>query len=161
MWRFAENGTCSQREGMEGLSPLPILCPVLHTLPCVPSDCSESHISFYNKPAISEIACFSELFCFSGVQSSWFLVPISAYILASFWCFWLSPMYGLSAWPISSTFFKTYFYLFLAALGLRCCMGFSLAAVSGGYFLVAACGLLIAACGLLIAAASLDAEHRL
>ena len=45
-------------------------------------------------------------------------------------------------------------YLFLAVLSLGCCAGFSLVAVSGGYSLVAVCGLLIPV-------ASLVAEHRL
>ena len=39
-------------------------------------------------------------------------------------------------------------------LGLHCCSGFSLVAASGGYSLVAVCGLLIAV-------ASLVVEHRL
>ena len=43
---------------------------------------------------------------------------------------------------------------FLAALGLRCCMGFSIVAASRGYSLVAMCRLLIAV-------ASLVAEHGL
>ena len=37
-----------------------------------------------------------------------------------------------------------FIYLFLAVLGLRCCTGFSLVAVSGGCSLVAVHGLLIA-----------------
>ena len=45
-------------------------------------------------------------------------------------------------------------YLSLAVLGLYCCMGFSLVAVSRGYSLVAVHGLLIAV-------ASLAVEHRL
>ena len=45
-------------------------------------------------------------------------------------------------------------YFFLAALGLRCCVGFALVAVSGGYSRVAVCGPLIAD-------ASLAAEHGL
>ena len=36
-----------------------------------------------------------------------------------------------------------FIYLFLAVLGLRCCMGFSLVAASRGYSLVTVCGLLI------------------
>ena len=44
--------------------------------------------------------------------------------------------------------------LILAALDLGSCAGFSLVAVSGGYSLVAVCGLLIPV-------ASLVAEHRL
>ena len=36
-------------------------------------------------------------------------------------------------------------YLFLAVLGFHCCVGFSLVAMSKGYFLVVVCGLLIAA----------------
>ena len=52
-------------------------------------------------------------------------------------------------------FFKDDFiYLFLSVLDLHCCLSFSLAVVSGGYFLVAVRGLLIAV-------ASPDAEHRL
>ena len=46
------------------------------------------------------------------------------------------------------------FYLLLAVLDLCCCLGFTLLVVSGGYALVAACGLFIAA-------ASLVAEHGL
>ena len=45
-------------------------------------------------------------------------------------------------------------YLFLAVLGLCCCVGFSLVAVSGSYSAVAVLELLIVA-------ASLDVEHRL
>ena len=48
----------------------------------------------------------------------------------------------------------TFIYLFLAALGLQCCIGFSLVAESGGYSLVEVGGLLVAV-------ASLVAEHRL
>ena len=50
-------------------------------------------------------------------------------------------------------FYKAVFF-FLAMLGLRCCTGFSLIAASGGYSLVAVCGLLVVV-------ASLVAEHRL
>ena len=39
-------------------------------------------------------------------------------------------------------------HLFLAVLDLHGCMGFSLVAVSGGYSLVALCGLLIAVASL-------------
>ena len=42
----------------------------------------------------------------------------------------------------------------MSVLGLHCCLGFSLAVVNRGYFLVAVHGLLIAV-------ASPDAEHRL
>ena len=45
------------------------------------------------------------------------------------------------------------YLLFLAVLGLGCCVGFSLVAVSRGYSLVEH--------GLLIVVASLVAEHRL
>ena len=45
-------------------------------------------------------------------------------------------------------------YFFLAALGVRCCMGFALVAASGGYSHVAVCGPLTAD-------ASLVAEHGL
>ena len=41
-------------------------------------------------------------------------------------------------------FLYNFIYLFLAVLGLRCCVGFSLVAESGGYSLVMAHGLLIA-----------------
>ena len=44
-------------------------------------------------------------------------------------------------------------FMFLAVLGLRCCMGFSLIAVSRGYFLVAVFNLLIVVTSLV--------EHRL
>ena len=44
--------------------------------------------------------------------------------------------------------------LFLAVLGLRCCMGFCLVVESGAYSLDAACGLLTAV-------TSLVAEHGL
>ena len=47
-----------------------------------------------------------------------------------------------------------FIYLLLAALGLRCCTGFSLVAASGGFSLVVVLGLLIEA-------ASLVAEFRL
>ena len=47
-----------------------------------------------------------------------------------------------------------FIYLFLTVLGLHCCVGFSLVAVSGGYSLVAAHGLLTAV-------ASFVAGHRL
>ena len=49
---------------------------------------------------------------------------------------------------------KFFIHLFLAVLGLRCYMGFSLVAGSRGYALVAVCGLLIEV-------ASLVAEHIL
>ena len=56
--------------------------------------------------------------------------------------------------PLLSFFFPTYFiYSFLAALGLHCCMGFSLVVVSRGYSLVL--------CRLLPVVASLVAEHGL
>ena len=51
-------------------------------------------------------------------------------------------------------FFLSFVYLFLAVLGLHCSAGFSLVVASGGYSLVAVCGLLIAV-------ASLIAEHGL
>ena len=51
-------------------------------------------------------------------------------------------------------FFKNFTYLFLAVLGLRCCVGFSLVAVSASYSLVVVHGLLIAVASLLV-------EHRL
>ena len=51
-------------------------------------------------------------------------------------------------------YFLDFIYLFMALLGFTCCAGFSLVAVSGGYSLVAVCGLLIPV-------ASLVAEHRL
>ena len=65
----------------------------------------------------------------------------------------------LQVWEIltilSLFFFKKVFiYLSLAVLGLSCCVGFSLVVTSGGYSLVAVCGLLIAV-------ASLVVEHRL
>ena len=54
--------------------------------------------------------------------------------------------------------FKTicpfFFKLFLLMLGLLCCMGFSLVAANGGYYLVVVLGLLIAV-------ASLVTEHGL
>ena len=40
--------------------------------------------------------------------------------------------------------FKNFMYLFLSALGLHCCTGFSLLEASGGYSLVVVCRLLIA-----------------
>ena len=43
----------------------------------------------------------------------------------------------------SSGFFFLWFYLFLAVLGLCCCMGFALVATSRGYSLVAVCRLLL------------------
>ena len=52
------------------------------------------------------------------------------------------------------TFKYLFVHLFLAALGLRCCMGFSLVALSGGYSLVPVLRLLIVV-------ASFVAEHRL
>ena len=53
-----------------------------------------------------------------------------------------------------STVFKKFFYLFMAALGLHHCVGFPLAALSGG------CALAVV-CRLVIATASLVAEHGL
>ena len=50
--------------------------------------------------------------------------------------------------------FKTFFILFLAVLGLRCCAGFSLVAASRGHSPVAVRGLLIVV-------ASLVVKHRL
>ena len=83
---------------------------------------------------------------------------------------------------ISSFFFRQvrnfilfkneFMYLFLAVLGLCCCVGFSLIAASGGYSLAMVCGLLvlvaslvveayrIAACGL-SSCGSLALERRL
>ena len=49
-------------------------------------------------------------------------------------------------------FFYLVIYLFFAVLGLHYCKGFSLVAVSRGYFL-------IVVCGLLIVVACLVAEH--
>ena len=49
---------------------------------------------------------------------------------------------------------KKFMYLFMAVLGLCCCMGFSLVVANGAYPLVAVCGLLIVV-------ASLIAEHGL
>ena len=43
-----------------------------------------------------------------------------------------------------------FIYLFLAVLGLRCCMGFSLVAASRGYSLVTVRGLLIVAAFLVV-----------
>ena len=40
-------------------------------------------------------------------------------------------------------YFKNIVYLFLALLGLCCCVGFSLVVASGGHSLVAVCGFLI------------------
>ena len=51
--------------------------------------------------------------------------------------------------------FLIFIYLFLAAQGLCCCVGFSLVVASGGYSLVSVHGLL------LIAVASLLVEHGL
>ena len=61
-------------------------------------------------------------------------------------------------------FFQNNFLsLFLAAWGLHCCTGFSLAVARGGFSLAAARGgfSLAVVCGLLIAVASPVAEHRL
>ena len=55
---------------------------------------------------------------------------------------------------ISLIFLYNFMYLFVTVLGLCCCTGFSLLAVSGGCYLVAVCRLLIAM-------ASLVVEHRL
>ena len=41
-----------------------------------------------------------------------------------------------------------FMYLFLAVLGLGCCLGFSLVAMSAGCSVVAVCGLLIAVASL-------------
>ena len=59
-------------------------------------------------------------------------------------------------------FFKKLF-IFLAVLGLHCCMGFSLVAASGGYSLAGSSGgySLVAVRGLLNVVASLVAEHGL
>ena len=51
-------------------------------------------------------------------------------------------------------------YIFLAEVGLRCCMGFSLFVGGGDYSLVGA-QILVVVSGLLIAEASLVAEHWL
>ena len=48
------------------------------------------------------------------------------------------------------SFFSSFIYLFLAVLGLRCCMGFSLVAASRGYSLVTVRGLLIVAAFLVV-----------
>ena len=55
---------------------------------------------------------------------------------------------------IQNGFFKFFIYLFLAVLGLLCCMSFSLVVASGGYSLVEMRWLLIAV-------ASLVAVHRI
>ena len=47
--------------------------------------------------------------------------------------------------------FNINFYLFLAMLGLHCCVGFSLVVASGGYSLVAGHGLRIAVASLVVA----------
>ena len=59
-------------------------------------------------------------------------------------------------------------YLFMSVLGLRCCAGFSLGAVAGGYSLDVVPGLLIAVCGFLCCGAwvlgiwsSVVVTHRL
>ena len=44
-------------------------------------------------------------------------------------------------------FIYLFIYLFLAVLGLRCCMRFSLVTESGSYTLVVVGGLLIVVCG--------------
>ena len=44
---------------------------------------------------------------------------------------------------ISFFFFNNFLYLFMAVLGLHCCLGFSLVAASRGYSLVAVCGVLL------------------
>ena len=49
---------------------------------------------------------------------------------------------------IQSGFFKNFIYLFLAVLGLLCCMSFSLVVASRGYSLVEMCWLLIAVASL-------------
>ena len=56
-------------------------------------------------------------------------------------------------------FFSFFMYLFLAVLGLQCCMGFSPAVAS--YSLVVASYSLVVVHGLRIVLASLVAEHRL
>ena len=43
------------------------------------------------------------------------------------------------------SFFNDFIYLFLAVLGLRCYMSFSVVVVSGGYSLAVSYGLLIVA----------------
>ena len=53
-------------------------------------------------------------------------------------------------------FLSNFIYLFVAALGLHCYTGFSLAVVSRGYSLF-----IVAVHRLLIAVASLIVEHRL
>ena len=60
------------------------------------------------------------------------------------------------AFQQSNIFFNNFIFisLFLAVLGLCCCTGSSLVALSGGHCLVAVCGLLIAV-------TSLVAEHGL
>ena len=47
-------------------------------------------------------------------------------------------------------------YLFLAVLGLHCCVGFSLVVASGDYCLVVVLGLLIAVASLLAEACGLQ-----
>ena len=48
-------------------------------------------------------------------------------------------------------FLKIYYlFYFLAVLGLHCCIGFSLVAGSGGYFLVVVRGLFIAVASLVV-----------
>ena len=55
-------------------------------------------------------------------------------------------------------FKNNFMYLFLAVLGLHCCMSFSPVAVRGGG-LLSSCGILV--CGLFIAVASLVVVPRL
>jgi len=66
-------------------------------------------------------------------------------------CFKVSSSTAFWDDPIDD-FLKRFF--FFAVLGLHCCTGFSLVAVSGGYSPAAVCRLLIAV-------ASLVAKHRL
>ena len=47
--------------------------------------------------------------------------------------------------PWTFALLKIFGYLFLAVLGLRCCLGFSLVAASGGFSAVVTHGLLLAA----------------
>ena len=58
------------------------------------------------------------------------------------------------AWDSGTFKIILFIYLFLALLSLRCCIGFSLVSVSGGYSLVVVCGLLIEVAFLVV-------EHRL
>ena len=76
-------------------------------------------------------------------------MQLTTHLFQEIWLYWWQEKFLIFLF-----FKKLFIYLFLAVLGLHCCVGFSLVAVSKGKSLVVVCRLLIVA-------ASLVRKHRL